>query len=204
LLRDFYYRLTSGGVIANSDSVGGGVGGGMILSVIPKVLEIQGSGLVGRGIGRYGSAQLPDVSFGVDGQLHPIREYEVLFGGVGHIGPKIDAYVYAGEEREFAQQYGVTSLYNGVGNSYINNAGCETEGGSCGNSTKYIDQITTGFWDRVYSGKFGRLQWGIQYSYTERHLFPGYGAANPATITFDAAPAARENMILTSFRYYPF
>jgi hypothetical protein len=204
LLRDFYYRLTSGGVIANSDSVGGGVGGGMILSVIPKVLEIQGSGLVGRGIGRYGSAQLPDVSFGVDGQLHPIREYEILFGGVGHLGSKIDGYVYAGEEREFAQQYGTTSLYNGVGNSYINNAGCETEGGSCGNSTKYIDQITTGFWDRVYSGKFGRLQWGIQYSYTERHLFPGYGAANPATITFDAAPAARENMILTSFRYYPF
>jgi hypothetical protein len=204
LLRDFYARATAGGVIANEDTVGGGVGGGLILSVIPKVLELQGSGMVGKGIGRYGSGQLSDVSFGVNGVIHPIEEYQVLFGGVGHIGTKLDAYVYAGEEREFAQAYGNATIYNGIGSPYLSNAGCDTEGGTCAASTHYVDQITTGFWDRVYSGKFGRLQWGIQYSYTERHLFPGYGTVNPATVTFDAAPAARENMILTSFRYYPF
>jgi hypothetical protein len=204
LLRDFYARPTVAGVISNEDSVGGGVGGGLILSVIPKVLELQGSGLVGKGIGRYGSGQLSDVSFGLDGVIHPIREYQVLLGGIGHIGTKVDAYVYAGQEREFAQAYGNSTTFNGIGSPYLSNAGCDTEGGTCAASTKYVDQITTGFWDRVYSGKFGRLQWGIQYSYTERHLFPGYGTANPATITYDASPAARENMILTSFRYYPF
>jgi hypothetical protein len=204
LLRDFYDRLTSGGVTGNQDTVGGGVGGGLIVSVIPKMFELQGSGLVGKGIGRYGSGQLSDVSFGVDGVLHPIREYQVLVGGVGHIGPKIDAYAYAGQEREFGQAYGNSTVFNGLGSPYLSNAGCDTEGGTCAASTKYVDQITTGFWDRVYSGKFGRLQWGIQYSYTERHLFPGYGTANAATITYDAAPAARENMILTSFRFYPF
>ncbi|OYX90726.1 MAG: hypothetical protein B7Y78_13540, partial [Caulobacter sp. 35-67-4] len=88
---------------------------------------------------------------------------------------------------------------------FLNNAGCDTEGSSvCGNSTKFLDQITAGFWERSYSGKFGKVQWGIQYSYTERHLFPGYGSANPATVNFDPAPAARENMILTSILYYPF
>jgi hypothetical protein len=204
LFRDFYDRLTAGGVTSNQDQVGGGIGGGLIVSVIPKLFELQGSGLFGKGIGRYGSGQLSDVSFGVNGVLHPIQEYQVLVGGVGHIGSKVDAYVYAGEEREFAQAYGTAAVYNGIGSPYLSNAGCDTEGGTCAGSTHYVDQITTGFWDRIYNGKFGKLQWGMQYSYTERHLFPGYGAANPATVTFDASPAARENMILTSFRYYPF
>jgi hypothetical protein len=204
LLRDFYERGTSGSTIQNVDKTGGGVGGGVILGVIPKVLELQGSGLIGKGIGRYGSGQLSDVSFGVDGVIKPIEEYQILVGGVGHVGTKFDAYVYAGEEREFAQAYGNATVFNGIGSPYLSNAGCDTENGTCQGSTHYVDQITTGFWDRIYNGKFGRLQWGIQYSYTERHLFPGYGTANPATVTFDAAPAARENMILTSFRYYPF
>jgi hypothetical protein len=55
-------------------------------------------------------------------------------------------------------------------------------------------------------GRFGRVQWGIQYSYTERHLFPGYGAPGAPTpaLNFNPAPIARENMIFTSIRYYPF
>jgi hypothetical protein len=204
VIRDFYDRLTSAGVNANQDVVGGGVGGAMILGAIPKVLEIQASGLVGRGIGRYGSAQMSDISYGVDGSIHPVKEYEILLGAIGHVGSKLDLYVYGGEERSFAQPYGTAAVFNGYGNPYLNNAGCDTEGGSCGNSTKFTDQVTVGFWERQYQGKFGRIQWGMQYSYTERHLFPGYGAANPATINFDPAPAARENMILTSIRYYPF
>jgi hypothetical protein len=206
LLRDFYDRLTAAGVTGNEDTVGGGVGGALILGVIPHWLDFQASGLVGDGIGRYGSAQLPDVSFGVNGVLHPVHEYEVLLGAIGHVGSRLDVYLYGGEERQFAQDYNVSStVYNGVGSTFLNNSGCETENSTaCGNSTKFIDQLTTGFWERAYSGKFGRLQWGIQYSYTERHLFPGYGAAGPIPTDFNPAPAARENMILTSVRYYPF
>jgi hypothetical protein len=207
IYRDFYARLDSNGVYGNEDTAGGGVGGGVILNVVPAVLDIQGSGLIGRGIGRYGSGSLPDASFGLDGTIKPIHEWELMVGGVGHIGKTLDVYVYAGEEREFAQQFNNASgsIYNGVGNILLANAGCETDGGSCGNSTHYLDQISTGFWHRVYNGRFGRLQWGLQYSYTERHLFPGYGALVPTTpITYDAAPVARENMIFTSIRYYPF
>jgi hypothetical protein len=81
-----------------------------------------------------------------------------------------------------------------VGNLAYNNTGCFSEGGSCSANTRYIDQATVGFWDKPYVGPFGRLQWGIQYSYTERHAFEGMGGA----------PVASENMILTSIRYYPF
>jgi hypothetical protein len=204
ILRDFYDRVTAAGATGNQDSLGGGVGGAMILSAIPKMLELQASGLVGRGIGRYGSAQQPDISYGVDGTIHPVKEYQILLGAIGHVGSKLDVYVYGGEERQFAQPYGTSTVFNGVGNPFLSNAGCDTEGGACGNSTKFTDQLTVGFWERQYSGKFGRLQWGVQYSYTERHLFPGYGTAAPGTINFDPAPAARENMILTSIRYYPF
>ena len=103
------------------------------------------------------------------------------------------------------QQYGTsTSLQNGIGNTFLNNAGCEVDAGTCGNSTHYLEQVTAGFWQRPYVGKFGRVQWGIQYSYTERHLFPGFGAVNPSLVTFNPAPIARENMIFTSIRYYPF
>jgi type II secretory pathway pseudopilin PulG len=206
LYRDFYARVDTSGAYANEDQAGGGVGGGVIVGLIPAVLDLQASGLIGRGIGRYGSGQLPDVSFGLDGSIKPIHEWELLVGGVGHIGTRLDVYVYAGEEREFAQQYGVaSSAYNGVGNLFLNNSGCEVDGGSCGNSTHYIDQITTGFWHRPYVGKFGKLQWGIQYSYTERHLFPGYGTISPTLpVSYDAAPIARESMIFTSIRYFPF
>jgi hypothetical protein len=206
LYREFYARLDTSGVYSNETADGGGVGGGAILNAIPGVLDLQVSGIAGRGVGRYGSGQLPDVSFGLNGAIKPIQEWDLLAGGTFHVGKALDVYVYAGEEREFAQQYGTTSaLYNGVGNLFLSNAGCEVDGGSCGNSTHYIDQITGGFWDRPYVGKFGRIQWGIQYSYTERHLFPGYGAITPTTpVTYDAAPIARESMVFTSIRYYPF
>lgn len=207
IYRQFYAQLDDNGAYSNESEPGGGVGGGAILGVIPHVLDLQVSGLAGRGIGRYGAGQLSDVSFGPDGTIKPIQEWMLLTGGTAHIGKTLDWYVYAGEERQSAQNFAASaSVYNGVGSVYLNNSGCEVDSGACGNSTHYIDQITTGFWQRPYIGRFGKLQWGIQYSYTERHLFPGYGTAGAptASLNYNPAPIARENMIFTSIRYYPF
>lgn len=203
IYRDFYDRLNYAGAPYNGHTPGGGFGGGIILGVVPKMLDLQFSGLVGRGIGRYGSGQLPDVSFGVDGQIHPIQEYEILAGGVLHIGKAFDFYTYAGEERAKSQNYASGTIFNGVGNPNYSNLGCETEGSTvCVGNTHFIEQITAGFWDRPVALRFGKFQWGIQYSYTERHAFPGYGTTVGAT--GNPAPIARENMIFTSIRYYPF
>jgi hypothetical protein len=88
------------------------------------------------------------------------------------------------------------------GNPNYNNTGCEIENSTvCVGNTHSLWQVTTGFWDRPYSPKFGRFQWGIQYSYTERRIFPGYGyplaGGNPNA-------TGRDNMIFTSVRFYPF
>ena len=204
LLRDFYAQTNASGVPGGEDTAGGGFGGGAIVALVPKVLELQVSGLEGRGVGRYGSGQLPDVSFGVNGQIHPIREWALLAGGTFHPEPSIDVYAYAGEERASAQDYNSGTVFNGVGNPNYDNTGCETLGNAanCVGNTKFIDQVTGGFWHRAYSGKFGKLQWGLQYSYTERHTFAGYGVTPIAG--GNPAPIARESMIFTSIRYYPF
>ncbi|MDE2356317.1 MAG: hypothetical protein KGL69_06140 [Alphaproteobacteria bacterium] len=205
ILRSFYDRLTAGGTTGNQNVLGGGFGGAAIFGLVPGVLDLQASGLVGKGIGRYGSGQLPDVSFDTNGNIHPVQESQILLGAIGHVGANLDIYAYAGEERQQAQNYGTSSIYNGVGSLYLNNAGCDLEGSSiCGNSTHYEDMLAFGFWHRVYSGKFGKVQWGMQYTHEERHLFPGYGATGQGPVTFNAAPLAREDMFLTSFRYYPF
>ncbi|MGB6325177.1 MAG: hypothetical protein WBG11_05225 [Methylocella sp.] len=41
------------------------------MPIIPKVLEAQFSGMTGHGIGRYGAAQLPDVTFNPNGKPLP-------------------------------------------------------------------------------------------------------------------------------------
>ena len=48
---------------------GGGVGGTITWTAIPKILDLQATALTGTGIGRYGSGQLPDVTFRPDGTL---------------------------------------------------------------------------------------------------------------------------------------
>jgi hypothetical protein len=207
ILRDFYAQITNAGVPGGEDTTGGGAGGGAILSVVPHVLEIQANGLVGRGIARYGSGQLSDVSFGVDGVIHPIQEYEVMVGGILHPTHAIDIYTYAGREEASAQDYsglnGKSTVFNGFGNPNYDNTGCETYlATNCVGNTHYLEQITVGFWDRAYTGKFGRFQFGVQYSHTERHIFPGYGTTG--ILTGNPAPSAREDMIFTSIRYYPF
>ncbi len=202
IYRDFYARVNQGAGPANVDVAGGGFGGGMTLQVIPTVFDVQASGIIGRGIGRYGASQLPDATFGPNGALKPISEGAFLAGGTLHVGKTLDIYAFGGEERERQTAYTAGTVFNGVGNPNYDNTGCETEGATnCVANTHYVEQVTGGFWDRPYVGKFGRVQFGVQYSYTERHAFPGYGVAGAAG---NPAPVARENMILTSVRYYPF
>jgi len=195
IYRNFYARIDDAGVSSNEGASGGGVGGGFIVSVIPSLLDLQASGLWGKGIGRYGAGQLPDVAVSVDGTLHPVEEWEVLLGGTLHVTKALDIYAYAGEEREQATPFTSGKIFNGLGNAFYDNTGCDLEGASnCSGNNHYVGQLTAGFWDRPYIGSWGKFQWGIQYSYTERAAFIGNGAA----------PVTHDNMVFTSFRFYPF
>ena len=207
IAREFYARAStsgSGGPFANETASGYGFGGSLVLGAVPQVLDLQLSGADGRGIGRYGASGLPDVAFAPDGTMHPIDEWDLMGGGTLHIGPQLDIYAFGGIESESQTSFDMTSgavtKHAGLGDLAFDQSGCMIEASSsstCTNQTHYVDQATVGFWHKPYIGAFGKFQWGVQYSYTERHGFPGNNGLT-------AAPKATENMVFTSFRYYPF
>ena len=193
---------------SNQNSTGYGVGGGIIVPVLPRKLDIQASGIVGRGIGRYTASQLPDATVDSNGAIKPLGGAAALVGAVLHASPAIDVYAFAGFEqvnRGFSSNGGSGLVGYGAPGG-INNYGCGVEGGTCQGATHRMLQVTAGMWDKIYRGSYGELRAGVQYSYTERHLFAATTNANGiSTATAPLVSArANENMIETSLRYYPF
>ena len=78
----------------NSNVSGGGFGGSIAYSIIPKTLDLQVTAMHGSGIGRYGSGQLPDVTIQPNGQLAPIQETTFLLGATWHATPLFDIYSF--------------------------------------------------------------------------------------------------------------
>lgn len=73
--------FASNGTGKNYTTTGEGIGAGMIVPVVPRMLDFQLSGLVGQGIGRYGSASLPDATFSPTGKIEPLAEYTRFWEG---------------------------------------------------------------------------------------------------------------------------
>lgn len=191
IVRTFNERLLTPAPATNHSVSPFGYGGSINLQVVPKLIDVQFSGFGGKGIGRYGSAGLPDVAYSADGRIHPLKEFMLLGGVTVHPTKALDLYGFAGEEQESLTKYAPN-----FGSLATSNAGCFVEGGSCSQNTRRIRQVTFGFWDKFYQGSFGRAQWGIQYSYTQRQLFEGAG--------YNGYPQVGNSMGFLSFRYYPF
>jgi hypothetical protein len=205
----------------NSASTGGGIGVNGRVS-IAKRLDVGIHFLGGDGIGRYGTAGLPDVTTRPDGTLALIRSYQALGTLEFHATPKLDIYAYVGGE------YAGRATYNGGKTGYGNFArrddGCSVETlplaapgaainttavlgsngfipgalSNCDGDTRVILEGTIGFWYRFYAGPKGRVQWGAQYSYVDRNTWSGVGATAGST----ADPHGLDNMVFTSMRYY--
>jgi hypothetical protein len=185
--------------IDRKTSYGTGVGGSVLLPVLPKYLDLQASFMYGRGIGRYGSGQLPDVTIASDGALAPITALHALVGLVVHPVDGLDIYSYAGMERAYARYFDLL----GYGNPGFDNAGCLTPTSSsfstgttsaCVANNRRLGEVTVGFWKDLYKGPAGRLALGAQYEYLKREAFEGVGGA----------PSTDASVIYTSVRYYPF
>jgi hypothetical protein len=194
--------------IGNADShitTGWGVGGSALLHVVPKYLDIQGSVLYGKGIGRYGEAQLSDVVVASDGTLSPITGLQALVGAVAHPWEGLDLYGYAGFEKANPNLFASGAGVIGFGNPTVVNTGCGiTTGASftggtsnCAAVNQEVDMVSAGFWQNVYKGSYGRVAAGAQWEYIQRKSFdtvPGNGGA----------VSTSNNVFLTSLRYYPF
>jgi hypothetical protein len=189
------------------DTSGWGAGGGITIPVMPKLVDVQGSGMIGRGIGRYGSAQLSDATFNPNGSLDPLPEFMFLGGATVHATPELDLYAYGGEERilssDFTSTKGAGYVSPTANNSQCYFVGASTaSGGGCVGKVQDAWELTAGFWDKVYEGNFGSVRVGLQYVYAQDDLFPGSG--NTAGFAANTNVHYNDNMVYASFRYYPF
>lgn len=220
IMRDRIYTVipasgttaASNGGATNYTTTAGGVGASLFLP-IQKTVDIGLNALYGRGIGRYGTSQLADATFNAQGQLVPIRAAHGLATIDLHATPALDIYAYGGGEYAY-RTAGVNTAGKpiGYGSALVNNTGCETEllpasttgpaTGTCNADTRFVAQGTGGFWYRFYRGTRGTVQFGIQYSHTERATWSSNATASAATGGPRVQPLATDNMVYTSFRYY--
>jgi hypothetical protein len=184
----------------NLTTYGGGLGWGMILPVVPKKVDVIFEGMGGAGIGRYGAANGSDVTIRPDGKIVPLHALHTLAGVETHPRPKLDWYVYVGDE-----YFGRSAFANptsalkpaGYGSHLVNNTNCGVEivlagGAACGAQNRNAWDASTGFWYRIYKGPFGTFQYGMQYAYLYRGTWSGIGGA----------PKGIDNVVDTSVRFY--
>jgi len=203
LARWFRSRYTLPGEESNRVTHGFGVGGSLVLPLLPKVLDFEARYLTGKGIGRYGSASEPDATIDpTNGSLTPLPGYHAMADLIFRPAPAWTLFVYGGVEHVDARYYDVTTTIGspvtygyGYGNPLFSNEGCEIEGSTkCAANTASIRSVMGGFWWKFYQGHVGNMQLGLTDNYIRREIHPGVGGA----------PDTNINIAMLSFRYYPY
>ncbi|NVN35506.1 hypothetical protein [Komagataeibacter swingsii] len=195
-------RSVINGVGENHTAIGWGVGGSMILPVIPHRLEVRLAGLTGRGIGRYGSVLLPDATLRSNGAPDLLFSAQTTAGVIAHPNKVIDVYGYFGMQRSGRSYFDENGHAYGYGNPNADNTGCMTEGsdlnptvlGSCTANIRSVEEFTIGAWYRFIHGQYGTVQAGTQLAYSRVHTWGGMGGA----------PTTSLSEIFFDFRYLPF
>ncbi|MFZ0418376.1 MAG: hypothetical protein WAM04_09730 [Candidatus Sulfotelmatobacter sp.] len=200
----------------NASKNGGGFGVNARWYFDNKHIVFGLHGFGGSGVGRYGAAQLSDLSINADGTVHLIKDSQGLASLEWH-GKRLDVYAYTGAEyaSRTADYDPVTKAYVGYGSPFFNNSGCYTETppstavtsgfnpgslSKCTADTRAVIEGTAGFWYRFYNGPRGRFQFGTQYSYVTRQTWSGIGPSG--TGQPGVTPEGLDGMVFTSFRYY--
>lgn len=218
ILRTFRDRVFSGATPYNDTQVGGGGGANAWFPFDNGRINLGFHGLVGDGVGRYGSAGVaPDATVNPNGQLALIRSYQGLATLAFHY-PKWDVYFHVGEEYAGRAQFlNESEIPNeGYGAIGFNNSGCWTEpdpGSSgyapgslsaCTADIRNVIEGTAGVWYSFYTGPKGTVKFGVQYSHEALNTWAGVGTTGVcASATHPSCgPSTDQNMFFTSFRYY--
>jgi hypothetical protein len=116
-------QATTGSGI-NSTTTGEGIGGSVLLPVVPNMLSVSASFLTGNGIGRYGTSGLPDVTYNLNGTLSAIHETDFLFGAIFNPTPDWQIWGYYGKELADEDAFDSTGFGNPI--IYANTKGVPT------------------------------------------------------------------------------
>jgi hypothetical protein len=169
----------------NDSRTGGGFGVSALVPVFSKKVDFGVKGVAGDGIGRYGSAQLADLTFRPDGTQALIRTMHGLVRLEFHPTPKWDFYAYYGGEYAWRAGYqGYDSItvtktpaipatattpavaattttafklnqIGGYGNIAANNTGCSTENPPSNQLTPSAGGTCAGDIRLIQEGTFG-------------------------------------------------
>ena len=175
---------------------GWGVGFGALMPFAARRLDVSLEGLLGQGIGRYGSSGLPDATLNpTTGALRPLREARIMGGLVYHQSSRLDLYTYGGNQYvgrdAFISPSGTAA---GYGSPLVSYADCTNEIAlnTCSGANRNIYEATVGYWYRLVRGEFGRIEQGNQVVYIHRSLWSGIGRT----------PQGGEIVAFTSLRFY--
>lgn len=195
MMRFLHDRVSYKGSGRSHVTMAGGGGGAMLIPIIKHKFDFQASGMIGNGIGRYGTTNLPDATTSRYGAPVALPEAQVLVGLIGHPVKSVDLYAYGGMEDILSNRsFSVNGTPYGYGNPDIVTSGCAVESGSCSANIKRVAQGTVGMWWRYMQGDYGTLMVGAQYSYTNVAGFSGIGGM----------PHTDDSMVFFSMRYLPF
>jgi hypothetical protein len=186
-------------VLQNHTKIAESIGASTFIPVVPKFLDFQASGIVGRGNGRYGSGQLGDaVTNPLSGALTPTREFQALVGLTAHATSRLDIYGYGGIEHEKATlgSGGTTSNVGCDQNPAVVTPTTPTTDLGCSAIIGTERQFAAGVWWSAYQGPAGAFKVGAQGSYLANRTL---ASAKDGTVGKTDEP-----MVFLSFRYYPF
>jgi len=110
----------------NNSSIGSGIGINGRGSLLNKHLDLGLHFLGGRGVGRYGTSQLPDVVVRPDGVLDPIKSYQGLATAEIH-AQRFDVYFNVGGEYAARTVFDSGKTGIGYGSTLFSDSGCATE-----------------------------------------------------------------------------
>jgi TolA-binding protein len=214
----------------NDSRTGGGIGANGRVHLFNNKIEAGVHVLGGDGIGRYGTAGLPDSTVRPGGTLALLRNYQALGTLDLHPTPKLDIYAYVGGEYSGRDFFTFTNPVTGAtghagyGSPSIRNDGCSVEPlpvatpGNPPNTTAVLG--STGFIPGslgncagdtrvIIEGTLGfwyRVYNGekgrVQWGAQYSYITRNTWAGSSATAGVSSQPSAIDNMVFTSFRYY--
>ena len=110
----------------NNSAIGSGIGANARVSTFDKHLDLGLHFLGGRGIGRYGTTGLPDLTVRGDGVLVPIKNYQSLATVEAH-AKRLDVYFNVGGEYSSRSAYLNNGTAVGYGSPFFDDSGCSKE-----------------------------------------------------------------------------
>ncbi len=175
----------------NTSKLGGGAGVNL-RGTLAGHFDLGVHLFAGNGIGRYGSAGLPDVIARPDGVLVPVRDYQGL-GTLEYHSKRLDLYTNVGLEYGARTAYTFAGKGAGYGSPLFTNAGCNIEGPPSATGTNVntpgSTPGTTGSGTIPITGPTGTP------------LTPGFNTSNPASCTGDTRSII-EGTIGFWYRFY--